>query len=550
MEKTPELIANVFVGRSPVISDLVKNTPPEETLPEDVELPPTISEESEVLRELKKITLGLQEIKEGQQTLTPTTSVHEAAGFLPPKTMGFARPKEILGDATLAHLAHSQARQRHEVEPEALSAMMMGFQPPAPPSSKFSGCDAQVQVVQGSSIAAQPLQWFIHPLLQSVSGPRPMLTKKYEGGWKSFEKGWNQRLEFLLACNKGVVPPDTLLLRDLQQCLNSADQTLLEFRREQNADLTFHEFFAELQKLYDRDSVAQQRMAWQAVKLPSGELTLYKWLDFLREFQLKKARVDDMTPQEEHTLLMDNLPMSWTRKVMEEEVKRRKGSHLVRMTNAPPKSSMLLQHDLQNALGCQVSRVDTVSNGFVTHCPTESIQQLVLGMQGWTLDGQKIKVSRMEANMSVDDIGAFITEKLEIEHAVQEVNKQHVLATKEVQEISSKPKSPKQNPPHLPLKVEGGLLVVEVLGMVEGQVGKEARPTKAKVPVLQEKGRVTMAKGIFLMPRNKPLKVLQPTMAKVENEKVVSGVDKTGKSVQPVTNPGGELLAKWTISGP
>jgi len=216
---------------------------------------------------------------------------------------------------------------------------------------------------------------------------------------------------------------------------------------EQNADLTFQEFFAELQKLYDRDSVAQQRMAWQAVKLPSGELTLYKWLDFLLEFQLKKSRVDDRTPQEEHKLLMDNLPTFWTRKVFEEEVKRRRGSHLVRMTNAPPKSPTDLQKDLQNALGCQVSRVEAVNNGFVIHCPTESIQQLVLGMQGWSLDGQTIKVSRMEATMSVEEIGAFITEKLEIDHAVQVSKQQQGLVTKEVQEVSSKPNSPEQDPP-------------------------------------------------------------------------------------------------------
>ena len=103
--------------------------------------------------------------------------------------MGFAKPKETVGDATLAQLAQSQARQRQEVEPEALSIMLGGggFQPPPPTSSKFSGCDAQVQVIQGgSSVGAQPLQGFIHPLLQSVTGTRPILQNKYEGGWKSF----------------------------------------------------------------------------------------------------------------------------------------------------------------------------------------------------------------------------------------------------------------------------------------------------------------------------------------------------------------------------
>ena len=105
-------------------------------------------------------------------------------------------------------------------------------------------------------------------------------------------------MEVVLACNRGLTPPDSLLLRDLQKCLDQSDQTLMELRKEHNPHLSFKDYFAELQSLYDRDSVAQSRMAWEMVKLPSGELTLDKWLGFLREFQLKRDRVEDRTPQE------------------------------------------------------------------------------------------------------------------------------------------------------------------------------------------------------------------------------------------------------------
>ena len=57
----------------------------------------------------------------------------------------------------------------------------------------------------------------------------------------------------------------------------------------------------------------------------------------------------------------------------------------------------------------------------------------------------KIKVSRIESKMSVDEIGAFITEKLEIEHAVQEEHKMCGNQAREVHEVTNRPNSPKMD---------------------------------------------------------------------------------------------------------
>ena len=94
-------------------------------------------------------------------------------------------------------------------------------------------------------------------------------------------------MEYILACNRGMMPTDTLLLEDLRNCLDLADQTLLERRREQNARLTFQEFFEELQGLYDKASVSQRSSAWESWKLSPGELSLDSWLQLKRDFQLK-----------------------------------------------------------------------------------------------------------------------------------------------------------------------------------------------------------------------------------------------------------------------
>ena len=46
-------------------------------------------------------------------------------------------------------------------------------------------------------------------------------------------------MDYILACNRGMTPPENLLLEDLRQSLDMADQSLLERRREQNGMLSF-----------------------------------------------------------------------------------------------------------------------------------------------------------------------------------------------------------------------------------------------------------------------------------------------------------------------
>ena len=115
----------------PAHPEMMENLP---QTPEILEKPTTPPESSELMREMKKLRKDLQEIKYLEKAMSPTSSENELTGFLPPKIMGFAKPKETVGDATLAHLAQSQARQRQEVEPEALSIMLGGggFQLPPP----------------------------------------------------------------------------------------------------------------------------------------------------------------------------------------------------------------------------------------------------------------------------------------------------------------------------------------------------------------------------------------------------------------------------------
>ena len=361
----------------------------------------------------------MQGLRDSPKTSSPSTEMEacdKEEGFLPPaRSTSFMPPEGSIADPVLQTLARTQHTQMRGIEPEAISTLV-GFIPP-PSSCTRQGCDAQIQMVQGSESAVQGLATgLVHPLLTGVLGHKPVLENKHQGGWRTFMRQWDQHMQFVLACNKGMIPPDSLLLEALRVSLDKADQNLLEYRREQNPGLSFQAFWDELQSLYDRDTVAQSRMAWEAVKLPPGDLSLEKWLEFLGEFQLKRDRVEDRTPNEEYQLLLRGLPNLWQKEIIKEEAKRGKGKWLVRMTNIPPKSPLQLKHLVEDATGMEILTVQPTVNGVTVVCPTMEAQKAVMGLAGHTLGGLLVKCSRADSTMSGEDICDFVTQRLQTEH--------------------------------------------------------------------------------------------------------------------------------------
>ena len=260
---------------------------------------------------------------------------------------------------------------------------------------------------------------YINPLMLGIHGQRPQLTDKFKGGWITFAKAWQQHLIMVVACNRGQQLPDMLLLQYFKQCLDTADQTLLEDMLEQNPTMSFRYFFDHLASIFDRDTQVQQNLAWENVRLQPGELTLQKWLPFLREFQLKRNRVQERTSQEEYTLLMKSLPMSWQKEVLREEAKRAHGRKLVRMTNIPKCTPRVLKVLLERTIGHELVAVELIPQGAVVHCPDSEVQQQVMSVAGMSLHGQVVKCSRMDASLTGEQLADFVTSRLETEQKLQ-----------------------------------------------------------------------------------------------------------------------------------
>jgi hypothetical protein len=122
----------------------------------------------------------------------------------------------------------------------------------------------------------------IHPLLMGLTGQRPTLSQKHQGGWTTFAKQWQLHMQVVLACNKGIPIPDLLPLQYIKPSLDTSDQLMLENLLETNPRLSFTDFWGHMSGIYDGDSQAQLRLQWESVKIAQGELNLDKWLHFLR----------------------------------------------------------------------------------------------------------------------------------------------------------------------------------------------------------------------------------------------------------------------------
>ena len=353
--------------------------------------------------------------------------VESTKGFKAPPRKMFATASSVAGsfaqnapqDPTLERLAASQKRSNmNTLDPElaALLANNSGFTRPANFSAAASACDKQIQAIDFQPALASGL---VHPLVAGIAAKKPSLLHKHQGGWQTFRKQWEKHLVTLVACNKGNPIPDSILLEYFGGCLDESDQLFLENMTEKNPDLPFQEFWDSLAILYDRDTQAQLRLAWEGVRPPTGELNLEKWNIFQREWQLKRDRVEERTPQEEYKLLMRTLPTDWQRQVVHEEDKRGSRRFLVRMTGLEEKEPRVLKCLLEDLLQMEINQVTLIPTGAIIECKDLTTQAKILALTGHLYDGKPIRCSKVDPTLTADEVIQFIRRKLETNHKFQ-----------------------------------------------------------------------------------------------------------------------------------
>jgi hypothetical protein len=168
-------------------------------------------------------------------------------------------------------------------------------------------------------------------------------------------------------------------------------------------------------------------------------------MEFQREFQLKRDRVEIRTQAEERTMVLQKLPLAWKRQVINEETKRGKGKLMVRITNVSGKPLLIIQHLLQVAVGELVGTIRETTNGILVECPNSQVQQKLLDMDRWTLEGKVIKTCRVEETMSGDEMMDFIAERLLGQEKLNAINQSMgTLIDREVHQVGKGNNRPNQ----------------------------------------------------------------------------------------------------------
>ena len=260
-------------------------------------------------------------------------------------------------------------------------------------------------------------------LLTTIGLEHPRLENKRNGGWDAFERRWCKKIELVkTSTNNGADIPDVLLFESLQLCLDATDTAYMERLRDENPAMTFSGFFHRLKNLYAGDPTVQHRKAWEALKLnlPGGVLRLDAWTEFRERFLLLRRKVLNRTDGEERKLLLDPLPGTMKRFLLEEEHKRRRRSWLVRLAGIPPADLHELHDAIDEAIDGHVDKVTMVPGGLLVSCATQEVCQQVLRLNNAHWIDSTVTATRVDYTMSGEDIIQFVSARLEMEESLRE----------------------------------------------------------------------------------------------------------------------------------
>jgi hypothetical protein len=139
-------------------------------------------------------------------------------------------------------------------------------------------------------------------------------------------------------CPGGVdAMADIPILETLRGCLDQGAKNRLAAALERNPQLTYNEFWRDLEREYSRDLTSHYRREWEKVTLGGvRRLTPQMWRIFESEFSLKATRVGDVTEREMEERLLAELPLEVRRKLKEENYRVSRSRYWVRLMEPLP----------------------------------------------------------------------------------------------------------------------------------------------------------------------------------------------------------------------
>ena len=137
--------------------------------------------------------------------------------------------------------------------------------------------------------------------------------------WEAFKNDWREYWE-LVETTRGT-QIQKLQLEFFRQCLDQSTQRMLALEKLKTPGISFWDFWSRLDDLYGADHSSSYREQWRQVKLSykGPKVTLADSRKFRTNFELAKLKVLDWTPDEERTLIRDQLPPALLSEVVKED---------------------------------------------------------------------------------------------------------------------------------------------------------------------------------------------------------------------------------------
>ena len=85
----------------------------------------------------------------------------------------------------------------------------------------------------------------------------------------------------------------------------------------------------------------------------------------------------------------------------------------MRLTSIPAKPPRVLKFMIEQYLGVDVDKVESIPTGAVVYCPDANVQQQVLNLAGHSLEGKVVKCSCMDSTLSCEQLCDFISDRQE-----------------------------------------------------------------------------------------------------------------------------------------
>ena len=286
-----------------------------------------------------------------------------------------------------------------------------GAMPAYPPSF--------MPVPQNSATVGQGL---VNPVLAHLLSTRTQPTFSGDpGDWERFSPEW-VRYEAILRQGQGEDVPDAVMLAIFRLSLDVASVNKLDAALRENPQLTFKAFWDDLVREFSYDPTGHYRREWSKVVLHiSGrDMTLSEWRNYWSALELAGGRIDDLSEREKWERLMHDLPGYMRVKVFNENARRMRDSHWLKVAKPIP----LTKDELIDVYGrCAdlVVKVEETVTEFLVNCGSSAARDVVLGMNGWDPlgDGCPLVFQQHNRRMTSKEVNKWVTDELRVQQELQ-----------------------------------------------------------------------------------------------------------------------------------